>query len=655
MASDVNQRACVVEVVEQVADADVAIVAARVGERLAMSPDRVRKLIEGRTGPITRALRADKADAIAQTFEAAGVRVVIRPAEPEEIEDLPGAVTKSTAERAAAAVPPPAPGPADRDAGPGSAREPRVDPEPAPDAVAEPEPVRPPREEFAAAPEPGQPEGEPEAEAGPGPEREPEPQEGDTPEPAYDDLDEDELEPHDAPADREPEPDDEAGELEPEPDDEAGELEPEPDDEAGELEPEPDDEAVELEPEPGDEAGEFEPEPDDEPTEPGVDPHDAGAPGDDPVHDADAALEGAPRSDRDASDDALGHDAGTADSGVIDVDAEQPASGEGRPRARSKFTSTGEWVEGDAGVWSTARPARDSGEADDWPADEGDAGAEAAIVVDDDDDAAGAAAPVGRGGRRPRAVVMPVGDASAPRSVPLAWRGLGPEPAGPARPPDAPVPRRQEADPPIEIPDPRRRRRAVMLGLLAIAVIAFLLSQWWVASRAGAAVDATAGIHAYRDGDFAAARRYWGAQAGAGDPAAQFMLGYLAEAGLGAPWSARAAAAWYRAAADGGHAEAAWRLGRLYEAGLGVAPDDGEARRWFRAAADLGHGEAAFALGRSWMRELGVVWFRDGTATWPVGVVEELTAAFARAADLGFHEAAPYAASLAAARVAGLP
>ena len=101
MASDVNQRACVVEVVEQVAEADVAIVAARVGERLAMAPERVRKLIEGRTGPITRALRADKADAIAQTFEAAGVRVVIRPAEPEELEDLPGAVTRNTAERAA--------------------------------------------------------------------------------------------------------------------------------------------------------------------------------------------------------------------------------------------------------------------------------------------------------------------------------------------------------------------------------------------------------------------------------------------------------------------------------------------------------------------------------------------------------------------------
>jgi len=201
---------------------------------------------------------------------------------------------------------------------------------------------------------------------------------------------------------------------------------------------------------------------------------------------------------------------------------------------------------------------------------------------------------------------------------------------------------------------PVRRRRGVLLALLAVAVAGFIFTQWWVASRAGAAFDVGSGFHAYRDGDFAAARQHWGRLAAAGDPTAQFMLGYLAEAGLGAPWSARAAAAWYRTAADAGHAEAAWRLGRLYEAGLGVAPDDAEARRWYRMAADGGHGEAAFAWARSWMRDLGIEWARDGVEVWPVGVLEELTEAFERATALGFHEAAPYAASLAAARSAGL-
>ena len=312
-------------------------------------------------------------------------------------------------------------------------------------------------------------------------------------------------------------------------------------------------------------------------------------------------------------------------------------------RPRVVFGSAGDWGAEEIGAWTTGRTAQDP-VVD--PA--GEAGA-----ADDE-----ASPVVGRAARRSRRADT---TSSGERPVPVAWRGLGPEPAGPARPADAPVPRRRETEPSFVVSDPRlepvaphQRRRGVLLALLAIAVAGLVFAQWWVASRAGAAADASTGFHAYRDGDFAAARRYWGRLAAAGDPTAQFMLGYMAEAGLGAPWSARAAAAWYRAAATAGHAEAAWRLGGLYEAGLGVAPDDGEARRWFRAAADLGHGEAAFAWARSWMRELGMVWSRDGVATWPIGVLDELAAAFERAAALGFHEAAPYAASLAAARAAGL-
>ncbi|MFU8887703.1 MAG: tetratricopeptide repeat protein, partial [Trueperaceae bacterium] len=329
------------------------------------------------------------------------------------------------------------------------------------------------------------------------------------------------------------------------------------------------------------------------------------------------------------------------------------------------------------------------------------------IAVDVDAHAAGPEAQganlplVGRASRRPRPRAGAADDGVGP-GAPPAWRGLGPQPAPPwdrRQQDDAPGETHLPGDtPPIDVgPDlppaehhgnvqaigpldageavrlvfeerrgfrelghadedaaTRVRRRGVLLVLLAIAVAGFVLSQWWVASRAGATFDVSAGFHAYRDGDFAAARRHWERLAAAGDPTAQFMLGYLAEAGLGAPWSARAAAAWYRTAAEAGHAEAAWRLGRLYEAGLGVAPDDGEARRWFRAAADGGHGEAAFAWATSWMRELGIVWARDGVEVWPAGVLDELSEAFERATALGFHEAAPYAASLAAARSAGL-
>jgi hypothetical protein len=626
MAGDVNQRACVVEVVEQVPEADVAIVAARVGERLAMAPERVRKLIEGRTGPITRALRPDKADAIAQTFEAAGVRVVIRPAEPEELEVPSAAVATATAERAPAAVPP-FPTEPERFGvqGPESERGDAPDPEladaPDPEIETDPEVESDPEIETDYAPDP-----EIQTDYAPDPDA------------AADDASDAEIETDYAP--------DYGDETDDARDPEAGTDDaPDPEIESDDA---PDDGAVT-----GD-APDLERGTDDTPGD-----------GPEPESEIVVAPERMPQPwARVETDPAL--EAGYAPDDAIVVDDDDD---DDRTAAqRSKFTSTGEWVAGDAGVWSTSRPPRPSGEAGVWTPD-----------ADDDDEADGEVhvAPPGDEGddpilpdarrdrgrpdvsrrtRRPQAVAMPVvDDASLPRQVPMAWRGLGPEPAGPARPLDANLPRRVDLDEPIDDDEPRRRRRGIMLILLAVAVVGFLLSQWWVASRAGAALDASAGFHAYRDGDFAAARRYWGAQASAGDPAAQFMLGYLAEAGLGAPWSARAAAAWYRAAADGGHAEAAWRLGRLYEAGLGVAPDDAEARRWFRRASDLGHAEAAFAWGRSWMRELGVVWGRDGVEVWPAGVIEELSTAFERAASLGFHEAAPYAASLATARAAGLP
>jgi hypothetical protein len=618
MAGDVNQRACVVEVVEQVPEADVAIVAARVGERLAMAPERVRKLIEGRTGPITRALRPDKADAIAQTFEAAGVRVVIRPAEPEELDVPSAAVATATAERAPAAIPPFTPTP-ERVGIRGSESERGDAPDPERGDAPDPE------IETDDAPDP-------EIETDDSPDPEIQTDDAPDPEAGTDDASDAEIETDDAP--------DYGDETDDARDPEAGT------DDASDAEIETD-----YAPDYGDET--------DDARDPEAGTDDAS----DAEIETDAASGRPPRPwARVETDPALEAGYAPGDAIVVDDDEDDDRTA----AQRAKFTSTGEWVAGDAGVWSTSRPPRPSSEAGVWLPDDDDEADEEVHVAppgDEDDDLHPPDArrergrpDVGPRTRRPQAVAMPVvDDASHPRPVPMAWRGLGPEPAGPARPPDANLPRRVDLDEPIDEDEPRRRRRGIMLILLAVAVVGFLLSQWWVASRAGAALDATAGFHAYRDGDFAAARRYWGTQASAGDPAAQFMLGYLAEAGLGAPWSARAAAAWYRAAADGGHAEAAWRLGRLYEAGLGVAPDDAEARRWFRRASDLGHAEAAFAWGRSWMRELGVVWGRDGVEVWPSGVIDELSTAFERAASLGFHEAAPYAASLATARSAGLP
>jgi hypothetical protein len=76
----------VVELVEPVPVARAAAVAALASQHLGIPEGRVRKLLEARVGPITRALRPEKAELIAEAFEAAGARVVVRLAEPEELE-----------------------------------------------------------------------------------------------------------------------------------------------------------------------------------------------------------------------------------------------------------------------------------------------------------------------------------------------------------------------------------------------------------------------------------------------------------------------------------------------------------------------------------------------------------------------------------------
>ena len=640
MVFDVNQRACVVEVVEQVSDADVAIVAARVGERLSMPAERVRKLIEGRTGPITRALRADKADAIAQTFEAAGVRVVIRLAEPEELEGVPAAEPEGAGRPVAAAPAPQAEVTSDTAGATGHEPEPVYEPEPEPEPVSEPEPEPEPEPDYEPEPEPD-------------PEHEPEPVHESEPEP-------------------EPEPD-----PEPEPEPEPG-PEPGPDPEP-ELEPDPDpDPEPELEPDP-------DPDPEPEPVPSPERPPAARSPFAS-ASDWGAGDEGGWVSERTWSsssarpvvvypeaedpeaetpppgDDLDGPSAHEAPANLQDPDAPLVGRASRRPKPRDAAGADSERPASPAWRGLGRPPVLP------WRANPARGAPDGADVVTDPD-------PIDVGpppGEETQAGRPVRGSAAADPAAPMPVRDPGARvPSTPKKEvasrsnvrsiapfasvaPAEPVADDRDHEPMADFVDPRRRRRGVLLALLAVAIAGFVFSQWWVASRAGAAFDVGSGFHAYRDGDFAAARQHWGRLAAAGDPTAQFMLGYLAEAGLGAPWSARAAAAWYRTAADAGHAEAAWRLGRLYEAGLGVAPDDAEARRWYRMAADGGHGEAAFAWARSWMRDLGIEWARDGVEIWPLGVLEELTEAFERATALGFHEAAPYAVSLAAARSAGL-
>jgi TPR repeat protein len=225
--------------------------------------------------------------------------------------------------------------------------------------------------------------------------------------------------------------------------------------------------------------------------------------------------------------------------------------------------------------------------------------------------------------------------AQVERGIPVAWRGLGGESAGPARPVDASIPRRVDpAEAAAEL-EARRvvQRRTLMLWALVLAVVLFVVAQFWAAGRAATSFDH--GLLRYRDGQFAAARQVWSGLAAGGDAHAQFMLGYMSETGLGQSWSARAAASWYGLAAEQGHVEAQWRLGTLYDRGLGVPWSSADARRWWAFAAEGGHAEAAFALGRSLF-----------TVPRTTADLQAARVAFDRALALGWHEAATYAAVL---------
>lgn len=734
MALDMFEpRPCIVEVIRIVPPEDVPVVAARVAERLGMPVERVRKLIDGRTGPITKALRPDKADAIAQTFEAAGVAVVIRPAD----EDDDPRLTGEQAER-------PAPAPADpvaaqeQEAAPDAERSPPTADAgaAAPSVVPEPEPDPEPEREPEPDPEPErEPEPEPDPEPAPEPEPDPTSQPEADAEPELDIADEapdlareDHLEPDD-----ERDLDLEAGfdieselSLESQAAADAGDAMPPVDvDDDVELatEPvghlEPSTEAaqasalaprwptglptVAADPAAQGPAMQLEPDGDDDDTN---DPGPYGLPargevrvrprGQPPqeVGDEAAAEDASQRGRRDverivsgghrlivaeapaepmsASDD-------TAQDASIDADEvpepdEAPEPDVATTR-RSPFGDPTSWgADGDEAAWTLggrgsrrlevvtedAAPARAGpvgADADDAEADD-DAGARGAfrelplvrssdpgrtrvedeveedVVEEDEADALHDGAPA-----QPDTVTVPSGE-TVPigRDARRPWRGRGgggqtvrPVPAPAARPVSSPTAATPSVDASLRQRHVERvtRRRTVLLVLLAIALGLFVVAQAWVSGRAAPAFDA--GLHRFRDADFGAAQRVWVQLAERGDHDAQFMLGYLSEAGLGRPWSARAAAAWYRLAADAGHAEAQWRLAGLYAQGLGVPYDPLEAERWWAAAAAGGHGQSAFRLGTA----------RLERAAGAEDVASAL-AAFERAAALGWPAARAY-------------
>ncbi|MDS4068220.1 MAG: SEL1-like repeat protein [Candidatus Competibacter sp.] len=97
---------------------------------------------------------------------------------------------------------------------------------------------------------------------------------------------------------------------------------------------------------------------------------------------------------------------------------------------------------------------------------------------------------------------------------------------------------------------------------------------------------------------------------------AQYQLGRMYVAGRGVARDAAQAARWFHEAALRGHASAQYQLGLLYAAGRGVAQDEAQAMAWFRQAADQGDAQAQYQLGLLYDQGLGAPQDYRAAARW---------------------------------------
>ena len=122
----------------------------------------------------------------------------------------------------------------------------------------------------------------------------------------------------------------------------------------------------------------------------------------------------------------------------------------------------------------------------------------------------------------------------------------------------------------------------------------FLAASLSLPSIASPSEDADA---AYKNGDYASARRLWHELAQQGDASAQTHLGVMYRDGRGVPRDDQQAVEWFRKAAEQGNALGQANLGFMYERGRGARQDDRQAVQWFRKAAEQGNALGQANLG----------------------------------------------------------
>jgi len=116
----------------------------------------------------------------------------------------------------------------------------------------------------------------------------------------------------------------------------------------------------------------------------------------------------------------------------------------------------------------------------------------------------------------------------------------------------------------------------------------------------------SAGISAYKEKDYSAARGLLEPLAEQGFSRAQSLLGNMYSQGLGDEKDLKEGMRWRREAAMRGDREAQYHLGLMYSQGDGVAENSEKAIHWLEKAADPGVSEAQYKLGVMYYQGKGV-------------------------------------------------
>lgn len=133
----------------------------------------------------------------------------------------------------------------------------------------------------------------------------------------------------------------------------------------------------------------------------------------------------------------------------------------------------------------------------------------------------------------------------------------------------------------------------------AVRVTAAALLAWAVATSAAVA-DVLEGWGAYDAGDYGRALQIFGDEAAAGDPEAQYALGFMYGNGIGVAEDYAAALTWYEQAARQGHVEAQNSAGFIHDLGLAGPADTDMAEFWYGEAAAQGSIVAMNNLAYRW-------------------------------------------------------